>query len=305
MVNPDPNTYAMSAPSIEQELIKKRNSYTTDIPLNVLLVHVLGVPADMTEIMRLQDKYKFNLMEDCCASHGAMHKGKKVGTFGCMSSFSFYYGHHMSTIEGGMVCTNDTRLYEMLLMLRSHGWLKDISTTTRDAIMVANNVDLYHSPFLFAVPGFNLRSTDLNAHVGLTQLKRLDETVAIRNRNHLHYQKLLNGTVDFQKQCDRDHVSIISFLAVAKSIDERKRIIEALVQNGIDTRIFTAGNLGRHPFWKNVYYDFVDHVSDKLNRGGFFLPNNQSMTLSDVEFVCDIVNIHADRIKIHVFPNLG
>src|ERR1041384_5033662 len=112
MCEADPDTYGLDVRHLSQILTKER-------PAAVILVHVLGTPNNMGPILELQKQYGFQLMEDCCASHGARHKGQLVGSFGNLSSFSFYYGHHMSTIEGGMVCTNDEELYYHLLMLRS------------------------------------------------------------------------------------------------------------------------------------------------------------------------------------------
>jgi CDP-4-dehydro-6-deoxyglucose reductase, E1 len=258
-------------------------------PETVVLVHTLGVPNDMTAVQALRDKYGFNLLEDCCASHGAAHRGKKVGSFGTMSSFSFYYGHHMSTIEGGVVCTDDEELYWKLLMLRSHGWCKDLPKREHDRLMRKYKVDDFHNPFTFVYPGYNLRSTDLNAKLGLIQLRKLDDTVSRRVRNHAIYQKRLQGKIAFAPGCSGDTISSISFCALAESTAHRKQIVRRLEKAMIDTRIFTAGNLGRHPFWFERYGEFRAPVADRLYDCGFFLPNNQAIKRTDIEFICDTV----------------
>ncbi|MFH0878442.1 MAG: DegT/DnrJ/EryC1/StrS family aminotransferase, partial [Lentisphaerota bacterium] len=119
MCESDPRTFGLDPNCLEKILKRER-------PSAVVVVHVLGVPADMTAIMALKKKYGFALLEDACGAHGACHRGKKAGTFGDISVFSFYYGHHMSTVEGGVLSTNSREIYHALLMLRSHGWLKDL-----------------------------------------------------------------------------------------------------------------------------------------------------------------------------------
>ena len=212
-----------------------------------------------------------------------------VGTFGLISVFSFYYGHHMSTVEGGMLCTNDEKIYHQLLMLRSHGWLKDLPEPEARRIMKKHRVDPFHAPFTFTVPGFNLRPTEISARLGAIQLRKLDATIRRRVANHLVYQQRLDGVVNFARGLPGDVISSISFCAVAESAAQRRKIIEALDKQRIDTRIFTAGNLGRHPFWVDRYGVFGAPLADKLYKGGFFLPNNQSLKDADIKCICDVV----------------
>lgn len=282
MCETDPMTFGLDLNRLETILKKDR-------PGAVILVHTLGVPNNMTAVLKLQRKYGFEIMEDCCASHGALHQDRKVGTFGTLSSFSFYYGHHMSSIEGGVVGTNDENLYYHLLMLRSHGWCKDLPKREYARLVKKYNIDTFHSPFTFVYPGYNLRSTDLNAYIGLIQLEHLDETIRKRTRNHLLYQKLLKGKLEYAHCAKGDTISSISFCAVAESRAHRKGIVKRLEKNLIDTRIFTAGNLGRHPFWFERYGVFKAPMADRLYDCGFFLPNNQSITKDEIEFVCQVV----------------
>lgn len=282
MCESDPRTFGLDPNRLEAILKKER-------PAVVVVVHVLGVPADMTAIMALKKKYGFKLLEDTCASHGARHKRRLVGTFGDISVFSFYYGHHMSSVEGGILCTNNRDLYHHLLMLRSHGWLKDLPAADARRVMRQYGFDPFHFPFTFLLPGFNLRPTDIGAKIGHIQLANLNNTISIRTRNHRIYQKELASTCWFAEGLAGDLISSISFCAVARSSAERKKIVKALVNQAIDTRIFTAGNLGRHPFWTDRYRLFSAPVADKLFQGGFFLPNNQSLQDADIEHICGVV----------------
>lgn len=134
-----------------------------------------------------------------------------------------------------------------------------------------------------------MRPTDINAKLGQIQLRRLDDVVERRRINHETYRDALKGVVDFATPCAGDAVSSISFCAVAPSSDDRRRIVQALDANRIDTRIFTAGNLGRHPFWVKRYGRFTAPTADRLYEGGFFLPNNQALDEKDVRHICDVV----------------
>ncbi|MFA7160173.1 MAG: DegT/DnrJ/EryC1/StrS family aminotransferase [Kiritimatiellia bacterium] len=282
MCESDGRTFGLDPDCLER-ILKREN------PAVVVLVHVLGVPADITAIMALKKKYGFILLEDACASHGARHKGKMAGTFGDISVFSFYYGHHMSTVEGGVLCTNDRDLYHNLLMLRSHGWLKDLPKREGMKIMRRYGVDPFHAPFTFKYPGFNLRPTDISAKMGQIQLHGLDKTIARRISNHKIYQEKLRGVVGYAPGLPGDTISSISFCAVARSSGMRKKIVRELERRQIDTRIFTAGNLGRHPFWIDRFKPFSAPVADRLYNGGFFLPNNQSLRPADIKAICTVV----------------
>lgn len=282
MCGADKDNYGLDLGHLEV-LLKKHK------PALVIMVQVLGVPSDMRALRVLQKKYKFMLLEDACAALGAEYDGKKVGSFSDMSSFSFYFGHQLSTIEGGMVNTNSKELYDLLLMLRSHGWGKDLDEKTRMRLMRKYNIDNFHQPFTFFVPGLNLRSTDLGAFLGIGQMKKADKVVSIRNRNHLVYAKNLQH-VDFQTWSPRARPCSISFGALAASSEHRKAIVDALDKNGIETRLFSAGNLGLHPFWSAQYGEFHHPISDRVHSCGFFLPNNESLTGKDILFICSIVN---------------
>jgi CDP-6-deoxy-D-xylo-4-hexulose-3-dehydrase len=282
MVGADKETYGMDLDQLE-EVCK------TEKPDAVIFVQVLGVPHYRERLLALREKYGFCLLEDACAALGAAYgDGAKVGTVGDMSSFSFYFGHQLSTIEGGMVNTDDKELYNILMMLRSHGWGKDLDEDSYQKLMEAHQVDDFHKPFTFFIPGFNLRATDLQAFLGLRQIEKAEWAAAGRNRNHCRYAENLWGHVDYQRWRD-DYPVSISFGAMATDNEHRKRIVTRLVECGIETRIFSAGNLGVHPFWTNLYDKFEDEVSDKIHSCGFFLPNYPELELDEVDYISNIV----------------
>lgn len=282
MCEADPDTFGLDLNHLE-DLLKRHHAQT------VLLVQVLGVPHRMRELQTLKDRYGFYLLEDACAAIGAEYEGRKVGTFGDMASFSFYFGHQMSTIEGGMVSSSDRELTNLLLMLRSHGWSKDVDQARHQELVDQYQVDDFHSPFVFYEPGFNLRSTDLNAFIGLEQLRKLDWMTGRRQANHERYLEQLGKRFYTQRPPQGSKVASISFGLLADSPEQRKRIVRALVAEGVETRIFSAGNLGLHPFWMNRYGKASFPVADRVHHCGFFLPNHASMTDQDVLQISRIV----------------
>ncbi len=166
MVGADTETFGMDLDQLEAVCERER-------PDAVIFVQVLGVPHYKERLLELRAKYGFILLEDACAALGAAYAdGSMVGTIGDMSTFSFYFGHQLSTIEGGMVNTDDKELYDMLMMLRSHGWAKDLDPGTSAKMMEKYDIDDFHSPFTFFIPGYNLRSTDLQAFLGIRQVKK-------------------------------------------------------------------------------------------------------------------------------------
>lgn len=284
MCDADPDTFGLNLKHLEQ-LLKKHG------PAMVIMVQVLGVPHKMDELLALKKKYNFFLLEDACAAMGASYKGRPVGSFGDMSSFSFYFGHQLSTIEGGLVLTDNAELNNVLLMLRSHGWDKDLDETSRNKrrSKYPGKASNYHAHFFFHIPGFNFRNTDLGAFLGLRQLKKMDWLIKRRNENHLLYQKLLKPRFGFQKAPDNSIICSIHFLMLAKNQKEQHKIYTALLANKIETRIFAAGNLGRHPFWFERYGEFHAPIADKLHDTGVFLPNHPSLQKEDVKLISKTV----------------
>ncbi|MDO8495043.1 MAG: aminotransferase class I/II-fold pyridoxal phosphate-dependent enzyme [bacterium] len=284
MCEADPDTFGLDLNHLEH-LLKEHN------PSTVIMVQVLGVPNKMAEIFALREKYNFILLEDACAAMGSSWRGQKVGSFGNMSSFSFYFGHQISTIEGGMVSTNDPRFRDLLLMLRGHGWSKDLSPEAHQSLVRKYKVDDFHSPFVFYYPGFNVRSTDLNAFLGLRQLDKMDWLIKRRFENHQLYRARLGDHFVYQQYEPSSVICSIHFGMLAKSNEERYKIVSALRENGVETRMFSAGNLGRHPFWYEFggYPVFGGLVADSIHYRGLFLPNNPSLEKEDIEFICEIV----------------
>ncbi len=282
MCEADKDTFGLDLTHLEKLLIEHK-------PSAVIFVQVLGVPNQMDALSELKEKYGFILLEDACAAMGSTYRGRKVGTFGDMASFSFYFGHQISTIEGGAVSTDDEEFNDILLMIRNHGWDKDLGEATRKRLRAQYKIDDFHSPFVFYEPGFNLRSTDLNAFLGIRQMDKMDWLVKRRSENHSLYKKIFGDRFCFQKYDADSTICSIHFGTLAKDTEERRKIVRALEEEGIETRIFSAGNLGLHPFWANRYGESSFPMADRIHHSGFFLPNNPSLQLKDIEYIANVV----------------
>ncbi len=266
-------------PAMLEDLLKKNTVGA------VILVHVLGVPNHMEEITYLCSKYNTPLLEDCCEAPGAMYDGKRVGTFGEMSSFSFYYGHHMSTIEGGMVCVNDEDLRSIILSIRSHGWARDLPDERRAELERKNDIDWFQSLYTFYYAGYNFRPTEISAFLGLSQLRRLDNIVRRRNEIYFRYLNRLQKKIT----CLRQDRGFVSSLAFGLTCRERQRIVDSLRRNDIESRPLICGSIGRQPFWKALYGPTNLKVADEVHDTGFYLPVNQDLLDREVDFICDVV----------------
>ena len=279
----DWNTFGLDLDCLER-LLKAHN------PGAVLIVHTLGVPNDMEPLLRLKDQYGFILMEDACAAIGSCYDNQLVGTFGEISTFSFYYGHHLSTIEGGMICTNDEALNDILVQIRSHGWAKDLPLEKAENRACEDNIIAFNRPFTFYYPGFNLRSTNLNARIGLSQMKKIDYVVKRRIDNHNIYQSRFRDARGFHCQRnDRGTICSIAFVALAQSQAHRERIAQVLRENQIETRPLGGGNMSRQPFWSNCYESTAFPVANRIHETAFQLPNHPRLSQEDIHFICDRV----------------
>jgi CDP-4-dehydro-6-deoxyglucose reductase, E1 len=276
--------------SIEHfELLCKQHS-----PSVAIAVHVLGHANKLKELQDICNKYNVILIEDSCEAPGSQYDGKKLGTFGFASSFSFFYGHQMSTIEGGMISTNDRDFYNILLSLRSHGWLRDNENYFKDKYISKYNVSDFQSNYFFLYPGINVRSTDLNAYIGRNQLKKLDTYIATRNKNYHTYANILKDTYWIQTS-KTEPVSSLGFALMSK---DRAQIIEQLDRNQIECRPLICGSIQEHPFWFENYQKNMRPQYKPLNlpnatevhKNGFYIPCHQSMSYKEVDLVCSVLN---------------
>jgi CDP-6-deoxy-D-xylo-4-hexulose-3-dehydrase len=220
----------------------------------VFLTHVLGYNGLTDDLLNGLRERQIPLIEDVCESHGAIHKTKKVGSYGWASNFSFYYAHHMTTIEGGIVSTDDEELYDMIRMMRSHGMVRESLNPETKRKYLEENPDL-NPDFIFAFPSHNMRSTELNAILGLEQLSRLDENNSARTRNLELFLSVLDPNV-FQTDFEVAGSSNYAFTLVLKKPDFvlRNKVELTLMAEGIEFRrgLSGGGNQLRQPYLKNL-----------------------------------------------------
>ena len=254
-------------------------------PSCVILVHVLGFSNKLKEILDICKKYDVILLEDSCESVGTIYDGKKTGTFGLMSSFSTYFGHHYSTIEGGFVCTDDFELYEILKSIRSHGWSRDLSKETQKKFQEDHNIDEFRNLYTFYYPGFNLRATDLQAFLGINQLKTLDEKNYRRYENFLLYDKLIKNP--YWKIKVDAFVSNFSYPIIHPN---KNKIVNRLIDAKVECRPLICGSMSRQPFYYKVYGHKSYEFSDIIHDYGMYIPNNPDMSFEEINYIADVIN---------------
>lgn len=261
----------------------------------VFLTHVLGYNALTDRLINELDDRGIPLIEDVCESHGATFHGQKVGSFGLVSNFSFYYAHHLSTIEGGMVCTNDDDLYETFRMLRSHGMVREASTEEVKDKYKTDYPDL-NPEFIFAFPAYNVRSTELNAVIGRNQLPRLDANNGLRTRN----LKLFLDNLDsdhYYTDFAVDGSSNYALTLVLKNADDTlcDAVMSSLKEHKVEYRrgLSGGGNQVRQPWVRKIVgddawqqYPNVDHV----HKYGFYIGNYPTLETSNISALCALLN---------------
>lgn len=267
------------------EIIFKKHT-----PSVLLLVSVLGLSPDMKAIQDLCDDYNVILLEDNCESIGTKFENVKLGNFGLMSSFSFYFGHHISTIEGGMVCTNDKLIYDILLSIRSHGWDRDWDNEKQIKNRKEYGVDDFNSLYTFYYPGFNLRSTDLQAYIGILQLEKLDLFIAKRYENFIKYQEEIN--TEWKPEVIKD--TYTSNFAYPIIDIERNQIVKALQEEKIEVRPLICGSMSRQPFYRNIKSDPQGYTSmcrsGEIDKYGMYIPNHPALSNDDIDLIIDTIN---------------
>ncbi|MCW1966788.1 MAG: aminotransferase class I/II-fold pyridoxal phosphate-dependent enzyme [Anaerolineae bacterium] len=261
----------------------------------VFITHILGYNAiNQTLLDELADR-NIPLIEDMCESHGATFKGQKLGTFGWMSDFSFYYAHHMSTIEGGMVCTNDPDVYQIARMFRAHGMVRESNSEAVRTQYRDNHTDL-NPDFIFAYPAYNFRSTEINAIIGRSQLKRLDANNEIRRRNLEVFLDHLDPNLYFT-DFETEGSSNYAFTLVLRYPNDalRDKIMQTLRQHKVEFRRGTSGggNQLRQPYLKAALgdqplheYPNVDHV----HFYGFYIGNYPQLEEYKIMELCKLLN---------------
>lgn len=260
--------------------------FQTSQPSLLVIVHVLGHPNNMEKITQLCEAYGVILIEDSCEALGTVDvSGAWLGSIGLAGTFSFYYGHHISTIEGGMVVTDDFEFFQLMLSLRSHGWSRDLDSSVREDLVTRYQTDSFRDLYTFYYPGFNFRSTDLQAFIGLGQVKKIVEIAQTRQENFFRYKSQLGNY--WSQSSDSE---LLSSFAYGSVVSNREALARELLANGVESRPLICGNIGRHPFWLRHNSPQALPVADWIHDFGIYLPNHANLSHADIDIITDIVS---------------
>jgi len=273
--------------------IEKLKSAITPNTKAIFLTHVLGINGLTDELLDICEKNNILLIEDVCESHGTTFQGCKVGNFGFASNFSFYFAHHMSTIEGGMISTNNWEFYQVCRALRSHGMTREMTSDSMKISIAMDNPDL-NPDFIFLRPAHNFRSTEINAVIGLSQLPKLDA----KNQERIDNFDLFISNLNSEKY----HVAIstegncnYAFIVILKDADfaKRNQLEKKLQNNGIEFRrgLSGGGNQMRQPFFKSVYNDFSNFPNiEHIHNFSWYIGNYPGLEKEKIIKLLEVLN---------------
>jgi CDP-4-dehydro-6-deoxyglucose reductase, E1 len=278
--------------SLNNDLILKSINKKTKA---VFITHAMGFNSLTKELIDELKKRKILLIEDVCEAHGATFQRKKLGSIGKISNFSFYYAHHLSTIEGGMVCTNDKKIYETVRILRGHGLLRE-SGNQQFETKIKNKYKKLSPDFIFLYPGFNMRNNEVQAVIGINQLKKLDKNNKIRSKNFNFFLKHLDGNKFFTNfLVEGSSNYAFPLILNYKSIKYRNNFEKYMKKNRIEFRRGNAGggNQMRQPYLKN----YVKNVSlnnfknvEIVHSYGYYIGNYPSLSIGKIKKLVNIIN---------------
>jgi CDP-6-deoxy-D-xylo-4-hexulose-3-dehydrase len=294
-VDVDPSDLSMSVDDAIRKITKKTRA--------IFLTHVIGIPNQLSDLLALCEKNSIHLLEDCCESHGATWNNKKVGNFGTCSSYSFFWGHHMTTIEGGMLCLKDEDLLDIAKSLRNHGLTRDM----REGEKIAQDHGL-DTRFTFAMPGLHCRGTEIHAKLGQLQLRKLDSFISQRNANYFLFVEMIkkySEEIGTFRPAPEAGISSYCLPFVCKDKSVKVDLMDAFEKNGIETRPLISGNIVRHPF---VLKYLLDHQLDTpalpnanfIHDHAFYVGNSQFVSQSSIERMDFIIEKCLGSRKISV-----
>lgn len=286
-VDIDPKTLAMDADDILAAITERTRA--------VFLTHVQGFDGLEDRLLAELPERRVPLIEDVCESHGATHNDRKLGSFGWVSNFSFYYAHHMSTIEGGMICTNDQEVYQQVRMLRSHGMVREANDPAVLAAYRSTNPEL-NPDFIFAFPAYNTRNTEIGGILGRNQLKRLDRNVKRRTDNLMRFLKQIDSTkyrTDFKVEGSSNYA--FNLILKRPHAESAERLMKVMRESGIEFRRGSAGggNQIRQPYLKGVVpkdYHLLFPETEHVHFYGFYIGNYPDLRDEEIDELCQVLN---------------
>jgi CDP-6-deoxy-D-xylo-4-hexulose-3-dehydrase len=252
----------------------------------ILSVNLLGNPNDFNEINRIIGDKDIYLLEDNCESMGAQFDGKKAGSLGVMGSFSSFFSHHISTMEGGLVITDDQELYHIMLSIRAHGWTRNLPDNNLVSGIKSENP--FEESFKFVLPGYNLRPLELSGAIGQEQLRKLDGFVSKRRKNAEVFKRVMSEIkgVIIQKEIGQSSYFGFSIVLDGQLKSNKNELVNLLIRKGIECRPIVGGNFVKNPVIK--YFDYSIHGelinAEKIDKNGFFIGNHHYDLEKQIEY---------------------
>lgn len=296
-VDVDLNTLNIDVSQLEKAITPKTRL--------VVAVSILGNPARLDVLRQFCDAHQLYLFEDNCESMGAEIANKACGTFGDINTFSTFFSHHISTMEGGVVLTDDEEIYHLARAMRAHGWTRDLP---KDSKIFKPSDDDFYEAYRFILPGYNVRPLELSGAVGIEQLKKLDKLIKIRRENAKLFQELFKNDDRFIIQQETGKSSWFAFTVILnpKYQLNRKKIMQALKDADIQYRIITGGNFLRHDVIKYCDHERVGNIvnADIAHDQGFFVGNHPMDIRKDVERFYAVLSKAAEVSKLTLEANM-
>ena len=251
----------------------------------LFITHLLGFHGDIEVIAEYCKSKDILLLEDTCESLGTICNGKRLGNFGLASSFSTFVGHHMSTIEGGLVATDDAELNQMIRMVRAHGWDRNVTQQQRNELRSKWDINDFYGPYTFYTLGYNVRPMDLQGLIGSIQLKYVDEA----NENRCKSFCKIRDSIQTQDiMIPKQHVPAFAIPVICSSSEVRDTYVKKCREMGIETRPIVAGNMNRQPFFKEYASEIPLPVADKIHTCGFYIPNHPDLREEEVDYLTSV-----------------
>jgi len=272
--------------NISPEEIKKAISPKTKV---IFAVNLLGNPCNFDEIINICKKNNIILIEDNCESLGAKYQDKFTGTYGIMGSFSFFFSHHLQTMEGGMILTDDKNLYELCVSLRAHGWTRDLPNDNSIEKKTGNS---FYDSFNFVTPGYGIRPLEMSGAIGSVQLQKLPILISNRKKNATIFKSLFENEPNIAIQQETEVSSWFGFslLLTNKLSSFRDDLINILKENNIECRPIVAGNFTKNPVIKFMDYDIRGELSasDEIDKNGFFVGNDFRDLKNEIHYLHEL-----------------
>lgn len=280
-VDVDPNTFGLNLLDVMEAV--------DDETVGILTVNLLGSASDLEEIARFAKERRIILLEDNCESLGATLNGKFTGTFGSMASHSSFFSHHINTMEGGWVTTDDSDLYEILLSLRAHGWTRELPLESK--LRTLGESDWFNSQFEFILPGLNFRPLEIEAAIGVVQVAKVDEMLRIRRSNAELFKAEFEKLHGVTTQRPLGDSSWFAFALLFESKSVRDFVAIQLRNSGIECRPIVTGNFTRQPVLEYLNHEIIGdlHVANRIHDTGLYVGNHPRDLQSEIRHMAKVV----------------